>query len=172
MDFNVFQINDNCERAMNTLLEELREETPAFEWEDIFDAFDEADKEDYVYGKHLMTALKYNSVSTVKDLLDVACACDFLIEHKGEYIAIDWTSNESAIEDKVYKHIFLKPIYEYLGIEKTLVVRARKCFQVRTKQDFINAKANAVNAILSKIDKMSLNNEVNSKLTITINTSI
>ena len=32
MDFNAFQINDNCEKAMNNLLEELREEAPAFGW--------------------------------------------------------------------------------------------------------------------------------------------
>lgn len=167
----MYEYQIDCESAMNKLIAQLEEKDPVFNWQDIFDAFQEANKEDTSYLPHLMSAIKHNQPKTVRDLLDYACACDMLIFYKGSYIAVDWTDNDSQIISKVDKHTWLKPIYEYLGIEYTLVVKATGYIKIKTKSQEMIAKLKASSEVMEKIDKMVAKQIYNSSLTIKIKTS-
>lgn len=161
----------NSEQAMNDLLGHLEDKDPVFTRQDVFDAFEEADKDDPHYGRHIYSALKYNTCGNIQLLLDAACACDMLIEFHGEYIAIDWTDNPDALDSKVQKHRWLKPVYEYLGITRTLAVHIHGHRMIRNKSHEMVARLKASGELLAKIEEMQDKDTINTKLSIRIKTS-
>ena len=167
----MYQYQIDCESAMNNLLSHLEDNEPVFNKKDIFEAFEQANKEDPTYLPHLLSAHKYNDCSTVEKLLDYACACDLLIEYKGYYVAIDWTDNDLAIDDKYNKHKWLAPIYKYLAIEYTLVVKATRYSIIRNKTQETIARCNATKTLFAKLDSMINSGKTNGKLEFSIKTS-
>lgn len=155
---------------MNELLSFRRELSPTFTRLDIVKAFETAAKQDSSFDTHLYTAMKYNCTDKVQDMLDYACACDFLLIYKGEYIAIDWTEDESKVTSKVEKHKWLKPVYDYLGIDYTLVVNAKGYLRIRNKEQALIARLSSINIIERKLDNMMVNNKQNSSLEFVIKT--
>lgn len=163
----MYKYQIDCEVAMNELLNHLQDTEPVFNRADVFDAFEEAG-EDYL--PHLMSALKHNACATIEELLDKAVACDFLIEYKGEYIAIDWTDNELEMLNKLDKHKWLAPVYEYLGISYTVVIKTTGYHHIRTKTHETIARLKASGKVIAHLENVMEKGQTNSTLEFRIET--
>ncbi len=165
----MFKYQLDCEQAMNTLLAYLRDEEPVFTRKDVFDAFEGCEGD---LQAHFRKALRNNNCSDIHELLDAACACDMLIEYEGTYVAIDWTDSLEQMIPKKQKHAWLKPVYEYLGIEYTVVCKATRYHHVKTKTHEMIARVKASGAVLDHIKSMIEKGKTNSTLEIVIQTKL
>ena len=168
---DLFKFKIDCETAMNELLDHL-ERSDSISKKAIYNAFNEISKIDSTYSDHLTSAHIYNDINNVRDLLDYACACDFLMEFNGNFVAIDWTDNSSEIINKVDKHKWLKPLYEIIDIKYTLVVKANGYLNIRNNHKGMMAKFNTSGVILKKLDAMHKKKEYNSSLEFTVKTTL
>lgn len=66
---------------------------------------------------HYKSSRKYTNLNNAADILDKCLATDDILfnEETDHTIAIDWTSNIYAIQDKVEKHLLLKSCIENIA---------------------------------------------------------
>ena len=166
----MYKYQIDCENAMNVLLEQLKANDIRFDRLDIIEAFESCDEDSIKH--HLLSARKHNICNTLDKLLDYACACDLLIEYKDNYIAVDWTDNEVEIINKVNKHKWLAPIYNYLGIKYTLVIKAEGYLSIKNRSQEMVARLKASGDVLNKIDKMITKEDYNSSLILKIKVNL
>ena len=161
---NLYKYQIDCESAMNTLLDHLKETEPVFTIEDVLEAFKSLDSNEHY--RHLISALKHNSEArnNIHELLDKACACDLLVEYEGKYIAIDWTDSLEEMVHKKDKHKWLNPLYALLGIDYTVVAKAYGYSKIRTKSHEMVARIKASNTVLEHIANCIEKGKVNSSL--------